>query len=629
MKNILKVVIATFILAVAMLTQVPNSGVKAAAAEKTGIVTVDNVNVYKGPGKSFGITGGKVFKGELVKYYQTTNGWTYAVSENDQGWIWGEYVQASTGVGVLNNAWANLYKGAGSGTGTQGRINQGTSVVMFESKNGWRHIHANGQESWVWGDFVSKSSGVGTISTSYANLYKGAGSKYGTKGSVNHGTTVKLAELKNGWRHVYMDGQEAWVWDGNISKGSYLTAYEGKITNPSYVNAYQSNGKNNGIKGRVNNGEKVTVYQNSGGWTYIQGRNIEGWVWNTYVNPIHKTGTITNTTFANVYNKANGSSGTKGRINQGDTVAVFEQQNGWKKVMSGDTTGWVWGEFVLNEMVTPSNEFGVETTSANVNVYRGPAKSYSTIGSIPMDSVVSIYQLQNGWRYVHAGYIEGWVWGEYVDPLGGITVFLDPGHGQNDPGAIGFGLKEKDAVLDIGLKARALFNNKSPLNIMMTRSADSSEVTANGKDISTSDSLKLRTDYAKKHKKSNDDIFISLHANAFNGNADGGESYYYSSFSARAVNPHSADSKLLAESIQARLVEYMKLKDRGVKEGNFAVLRENVMPATLIEMGFIDNKSDNDKLKDDYWRNQAARAVYQGTLDYYKKKGFKVDSYGL
>ncbi len=63
-----------------------------------------------------------------------------------------------------------------------------------------------------------------------------------------------------------------------------------------------------------------------------------------------------------------------------------------------------------------------------------------------------------------------------------------------------------------------------------------------------------------------------------------------------------------------------------MKSGNYGVLRENNMPAALAELGFITYKSDNDKLKSDYWQTVAAKAIYLGILDYYKAKGYEVES---
>jgi N-acetylmuramoyl-L-alanine amidase len=47
----------------------------------------------------------------------------------------------------------------------------------------------------------------------------------------------------------------------------------------------------------------------------------------------------------------------------------------------------------------------------------------------------------------------------------------------------------------------------------------------------------------------------------------------------------------------------------------------------LVELGFITNKSDNEKLASATWRQRAAEAIYLGILDYYKEKGYNVNSY--
>ncbi|MDQ0269134.1 SH3 domain-containing protein [Cytobacillus purgationiresistens] len=415
-KYLKKVLMFASILVIGLIFTVNGeNSVQAKGAQTAVISSASYANVYKGPGKNFGLTGQRVGQGELVTSYESSNGWIYVKANNSSGWVWGEYVLASSGYGILSNSWANLYKGAGSATGTNGRIEQGTTVVTFESKNGWRHIYANGQDSWVWGEFVSSINGVATISSSHANLYKGAGKAFGTKGSLAKGTTVAFSGLKNGWRQVYVNGEAAWVWDENLAKSNFALSGEGRITNPSHVNVYHSSGKNNGIKGTISNGEAVLMLQVAGGWTYVQSPKLEGWIWGTYTDHAGSTGKIGNTTFANIYNGAAGNSGTKGRVSAGESVAVYEKQNGWIRIKSGDVTGWIWGEFVNGELIAEPNSNGTKPLTANVNVYKSAGKSHGTIGSLPKDSVVNYYQGHNGWRYIQTESIQGWVWDEYIN----------------------------------------------------------------------------------------------------------------------------------------------------------------------------------------------------------------------
>ncbi|KIL78639.1 N-acetylmuramoyl-L-alanine amidase [Bacillus badius] len=251
----------------------------------------------------------------------------------------------------------------------------------------------------------------------------------------------------------------------------------------------------------------------------------------------------------------------------------------------------------------------------SLNVRTGPNDAYPKVGAVKQDQQVKSAYKVGAWNYIQYGSIEGFVHGSYlrdtaeakpagVDPrIAKQVVVLDPGHGGRDSGATGFGIYEKNVVLDTGLKVNNLFK-QTPFQVKMTRSTDKFV------------ELRDRVSYAKSVGAN---TFISIHANA--GGGTGSETYYYSAYK----NPNVADSKLLATKIQNRLVAAWNLADRGVKNGNFHVIRENTMPAVLVELGFIDRKADNDKLRSDYWRNAAAKAIYLGTLDYYKAKGYEVD----
>lgn len=207
--------------------------------------------------------------------------------------------------------------------------------------------------------------------------------------------------------------------------------------------------------------------------------------------------------------------------------------------------------------------------------------------------------------------VPNWV-SKDVQQLRNQTIIIDPGHGGvgtgGDPGAIGYnGVNEKDVVLDVSKQVNSLFTN-TPINVKMTRHND------------VYITLKDRVKYAATN---NGNVFVSVHANAFNGIADGTETFYYSA----ATNPYTTDSKLLAEKIQKRMLDALELDDRGVKKANFYVIKYNTMPAALAELGFIDNKNDAQKLTSSVYKTRAAQAIYLGILDYYEAKGFDVTYY--
>ncbi|MED2794547.1 N-acetylmuramoyl-L-alanine amidase [Bacillus wiedmannii] len=206
------------------------------------------------------------------------------------------------------------------------------------------------------------------------------------------------------------------------------------------------------------------------------------------------------------------------------------------------------------------------------------------------------------------------------NPLENKAIIIDPGHGGEDPGKNTKGLPESKIVLDTSLRLQQLLEKHTPFTVLLTRESD----TRPGHDQKSS--LQERVKFAKQNQG---DIFISIHANAFNGNAKGTETYYYKSSKSEKTNPHVEESRVLAEKIQERLVDALQTRDRGVKHGDLHVIRENDMPAVLTELAFIDNGIDYSKLSTENGRQIAAEAIYEGVLDYYEWKGNNVSEYRL
>lgn len=165
---------------------------------------------------------------------------------------------------------------------------------------------------------------------------------------------------------------------------------------------------------------------------------------------------------------------------------------------------------------------------------------------------------------------------------------FDYGHGGEDSGACYKGRKESNDVLSIG-RAVAVEVRRHGITVDETRTSD---VTV---------SLNDRSNFENRNSY---DYFISFHRNAFKPEqARGAETYTYLNGGAKA--------KRLAESIQTSLVA-LGFKDRGVKEANFHVLRETKAPAVLIEIGFIDNSSDNNIF--DSRRNEIIKVITKAIL---------------
>ncbi|MDR7240682.1 N-acetylmuramoyl-L-alanine amidase [Neobacillus drentensis] len=177
----------------------------------------------------------------------------------------------------------------------------------------------------------------------------------------------------------------------------------------------------------------------------------------------------------------------------------------------------------------------------------------------------------------------------------GKTIVIDPGHGGKDPGASGNGLVEKEIVLDIANRVNSRLSH-SLAKVVMTREND------------TYPSLEERVNLAEE---SGADTFVSIHVNTFiSSNANGTETWYSSKYA-------GVESKELAKEIQQELVKALGTYDRGIKEEAFYVIENTKMPSVLVEIGFISNTSDADKLASNTYRQKAADAIYKGIIDFY------------
>ncbi|MFC0236503.1 N-acetylmuramoyl-L-alanine amidase [Fictibacillus phosphorivorans] len=238
-----------------------------------------------------------------------------------------------------------------------------------------------------------------------------------------------------------------------------------------------------------------------------------------------------------------------------------------------------------------------------LNVRTGPGTSYASKGKVNLGYRVSVYKYTGTWALINYKGLEGYVHQDYINPpmadLSKKIIVIDAGHGGTDSGAVGNGLLEKNINLDTTLRLEKHLK-AAGVNVVTTRKTD------------VFIELQNRVKIAKDNKG---EMFISIHVNS--GGGHGTETYYYGSAGAPGTS-HIQKSKKLSELIQKRMVSMLGTTNRGVKEGNFHVLRENGMTSTLVELGFIDNSSDAKKLGSAAWREKASQAIYLGILDFYK-----------
>lgn len=164
-------------------------------------------------------------------------------------------------------------------------------------------------------------------------------------------------------------------------------------------------------------------------------------------------------------------------------------------------------------------------------------------------------------------------------------IFIDPGHGGSDSGAVGNGLQEKNINLQIAQKLREILESEyAGVSVRMSRTGDQTV------------SLRQRTDMANSWGA---DFLYSVHVNS--GGGTGYEDYIYSSISSSS---HTAQ---MQRTIHSEITARNNMNDRGSKKADFHMLRESSMDAVLTENGFIDNAGDAAKMKSPAWVESVAR----------------------
>jgi N-acetylmuramoyl-L-alanine amidase len=175
-------------------------------------------------------------------------------------------------------------------------------------------------------------------------------------------------------------------------------------------------------------------------------------------------------------------------------------------------------------------------------------------------------------------------------------VVIDPGHGGSDPGTTSFTNKyEKQFNLALALKVQAILLQEPEIEVVMTRETDV---------------YPTRPERVKLANDLNADVFVSIHGNSVPSSPQvtGTETFYY----------QRANSKELANIVHKHLIKAMGLKDRGVKNGSLEVIRETTMPAVLLEVGFLSNKSDEEAMMSESVQTKAAQAIVDGIKEYLK-----------
>lgn len=215
-----------------------------------------------------------------------------------------------------------------------------------------------------------------------------------------------------------------------------------------------------------------------------------------------------------------------------------------------------------------------------------------------------------------------------------LKVAVDPGHGGEDSGAKGSkGLLEKEAALELATDLKGVLE-EAGFEVLLTREDDTQ--------------VPL-WDRARLANEAGADLFLSLHLNAAKARAARGSEVFFLSLDQGdadaaevaalenagagerpaqdtvlssiledlAQKAYLQESERLAVTIQGQLNRLVGIKERGVKQAPFVVLRGAAMPAVLVEVAFISNPKEEAKLREESFRRKVSEAISLGVRRFF------------
>ena len=292
---------------------------------------------------------------------------------------------------------------------------------------------------------------------------------------------------------------------------------------------------------------------------------------------------------------------------------IFDKNyNSWFYLKSGGTYAareWI-GSYYLKSGGYMAKSEWIDDSYYNARYYLDENGVYVT-GTRKIDG--KAHQFQSNGKWIgEVPVSRGFEKGKYTN-----TVFLDPGHGGKDPGAVYYNTNEKDLTMQIYKKLRKELEG---LGYTVLSSRDSDVY------------VDFITERSKMVNNTNSDIFISIHFNASGSpasNRSGIQTYSYEEDSGHRakINPYwhnhpdrISESNRLAADIHSSLLAETGAKDAGLLQSSFAVLRETDKPAVLLELGYIDNFNENQQIRSDAYQNRLVAGIVKGIQKYYAGK---------
>ncbi|MFJ5715493.1 SH3 domain-containing protein [Neobacillus sp. NPDC093127] len=561
---------------------------------------------------------------------------------------------AATGSITISTDTVNVRGGPGLSYPLMKIAKRGEKYSIVSEKDDWIEIQLSfGKTGWVVNWLVSKENAVNTVNTAKASGSKsttaaaktdqlrvrsGPGTSFPIVGFLNKGQQVTVLDQNENWCKISSANTEGWVASDfleyktikqeNTPAPPPAKTVSSGVVNGDTLNVRKEPSSSSTLVGKLTKGTTVTIYSKQNNWLEVGFSTLRGWVSAEFIDTSASSpakdsakkessgmnGTVTASSLS-VRQGASLDSSIIGMVSLGQSFTILEEYNNWAKIeFKSGSFGWVAGWYLEKSAVKTNTGQAVKESKVTIlqngtNIRKAPNVQSDVVERANEGDTFLVQSLANDWYEVKlkngkTGFVAGWIVStngtkqQIVKSgaegyLKNKTIVLDPGHGGGDNGATGAaGTVEKELTLRT---AKLLYDKlrAAGANVYLTRNNDSFLP------------LPSRVNTAHAYHA---DAFISLH---YDSNLDrsvrGMTGYYYHSY-----------QKSLADTLYASTVGQTKLKNRGVRFGDFHVVRENSQKAVLMELGYLSNPEEEMTLKSSGFQESAASGLYDGLARYFK-----------
>ncbi|WP_421380096.1 SH3 domain-containing protein [Bacillus salacetis] len=546
---------------------------------------------------------------------------------------------------IINTETLNVRKGPGLSFPVVKQVHKGEEFKSIANEKDWYKVQLNSSEtgwvaSWLVTTKGASASQLATVTDNGLRMREGAGTNYPVIDTLAKGQKVKIVDSAGSWYKVSANSKSGWVhkdYIAGVSDSHENSGGAGPVSNEDWtgvstvnsLNVRSSASLNGSILGKLNKGNKVAITGSVSGWYRINFGSSEGWISSQYIEKSGSTPSTSSIQAAygkvaihslNVRDKASLNGKVVGSVKQGEAYEILEEKNNWYKLdLKGGKTGWAAGWYIEKtvgeqaEKPTEKQKAGfVQILYNGTNLRSDASTGASIVARASAGESFAIQEKKGEWYKIslnsgQSAYVADWIVtasdsassaeaplkAPKTGGLKGKTIIIDPGHGGHDSGTIGYrGTLEKELTLSTSQILYDLLRNAGA-DVKMTRSDD------------TYYSLNTRVALAHYHDS---DAFISIHYDSINDSSiKGYTSYYYHAY-----------QKELSQTILDSLAGTLSSRNRGLKKGDYYVIRENRQPAVLLELGYLSNPSEEASVTTHSFQDMAARSIYNGLNDYFR-----------